>query len=273
MNRLFRRIMGVVVLSLVLIVCIQLRIQAPSERTAIERVPLTVQQTVGLAFCTGAPPCVKRRANPDAKEVFFKILHNPKLREFHPNAASNLGLICDVHDLDRIESEIARIASSPVAVGVNTSRDKLVVRSLCFALARMGLRDIEPARTRLEMMTSDGYWTSINATYFSPGTSPIVTDADFFRALAFEAYFILESDNPRELISKAISDLDGYRRGSLDISLRAAFRSSRNTRSSFFRECDDQTHADWIAKLPKYWNGDLDNPQPTTISNGLKHES
>lgn len=223
---------------------------------------LTIEETVGLAFYAGTPPCVMRRANPEARDTIFGILSDPSLGDFHLQAANSLGYVCQSSDIGRIEDEIACRASKPATLP--TMRDKDVVTALCMALAIMDLRGIEGAAPALRRMATEAYWHDLGAVYYPPGgAAAIVTDADIYRSSAISAYGWTGRSDVEELVRSALASATGGRKRSLERSLRGRLKVAHDSKGFFDKPCDEETHQEWVQGLRECWNNDLQDPQPT----------
>lgn len=223
---------------------------------------LTIEETVGIAFFAGTPPCVMRRANPQARDTLFGILYDPSLAAFHLQAANSIGYVCQSSDISDIEDEIERRAAMPATW--SAMNDKSVVSALCMALAIMDHRKIEGAAAALRSMAIESYWNNLGAAYYPPGgKKAVVTDADIYRSVAISAYCRTGRPDVQDVVTAALATTTGARRRSLDTSLHHQLKAASDSKGFFNKPCDEETHEKWVSGLQTCWNNDLDNPLPT----------
>lgn len=229
---------------------------------ALDLPMLTIEETVGLSFYTGTPPCVMRRANPEARNTFFKILSDPAQSSFHLQVANCLGYVCQSSDIDVIEDEIERRAAMPASLP--TMNDKSVISALCGALVVMDHRKIEGAAASLRSMASESYWNDLGAVWYPPGgVKAVMTDADIYRSRAVGAYGWTGRRDVEDVVSAALANTTGERRRALEVSIRNQLKDARKSQGFFTKPCDEETHNEWVNRLRNCWDNDLDNPRPT----------
>lgn len=258
----WRPALGLVGLIAILIVAFE---RAGTDRPAspAQDLPmLTIEETVGLSFYAGTPPCVMRRANPQARNTFFKILSDPAHSSFHLQVANCLGYVCETSDIDAIEDEIERRAAMPASL--SAMNDKSVVSALCTALAVMDHRKIEGAAASLRSMARESYWNDFGAVWYPPGgIKAVMTDADIYRSSAIGAYGWTGRRDVEDVVSAALANTTGERRRVLEVSIQNRLKDARDPEDFFTKPCDEETHNKWVNGLRKCWNNDLDNPLPT----------
>lgn len=223
---------------------------------------LTIEETVGLAFYAGTPPCVVRRANPEARITLFKILSDPAHSSFHLQVANCLGYVCQSPDIDAIEDEIERRAAMPASL--SAINNKNVVSALCMTLAVMDHRKVEGAADALRSMASERYWNDLGAVWYPPGGIKAgMTDADIYRCGAIVAYGWTGRRDVEDVVSAALANTTGGRRRLLEVSIQSRLKDARDSKDFFTKPCDEETNNKWVNGLRKCWNNDLDNPLPT----------
>ncbi len=263
----WRHKLGLVAIPAALIVAtLFLSLRTGTERPMVDPKDLrmlTIEETVGIAFYAGTPPCVVRRANPQARDTLFEILRDPSLAAFHLQAANVIGYVCQSSDISEIESEIARRALMPkTASNVQVKLDGL---ALCMALAIMDHRKLEGAAATLRRMTSEGYWDDLGVEplYAGGGKPSATTVADDYRIHAIIAYGWTERPDVQDVATAAFAGTTGNRRLVLEGSVLPALKDARDAQGFFSKACDEETHEKWVSGLQACWNNDIDNPLPT----------
>ena len=144
------------------------------------------------------------------------------------------------------------------------TNDKVVVSSLCMALAIMDRRKIEGAAAALRGMAGESHWNDLGAVYYPPGgEKAIMTDADIYRSDAIAAYGWTGRRDVEDVVNTALATTSGARRSSLDASLQRRLKAARGSRDFFTESCDEEIHNEWVSGLQTCWNNDLGNPLPT----------
>lgn len=225
---------------------------------------LTINETVGLAFCAGTPPCVKRRANPAARDALFLILDDRDLVDFHLGTANALGWVCRASDISRIEEEIARRAPRP-AVHFGVGSRRAVVAALCMALAIMDLRGIDGASPALRRMAASEYWRKLEDGSSTPRAEAVMADIDVFRCDVLAAYALTRRGDVEAVLAKALAGITEGRREMLERSLRLRLKTAEDSQRAFDMSCSEAVQEHWVQELRDCWNNDLRDPLGTTV--------
>lgn len=217
---------------------------------------LSVDETLGAVFNAeygGSWRKYYARANPEAKDVLYRVLDNEELKEFHDRAWNILGYIGGNSHVQHVEEAVKNFKPIPRRLEPN-ERDTL--RALFNSLGVMCGREVDSACDLAEKMMDPTYWRDAKFRLSSRPRSEyrVISELMFGYALSLDP----EIGKHGQSILEKIDDpqkRDIWRKA---FSREAMLRIGWNTR---YREVEPVTPQE-RRDLASYFNGDLKNPGP-----------